>query len=180
VHLAREAGIPVINMDLIAGLPGETTSDFSDTLDQVLPLLPDNLTLHCLAVKRAARLREEEGDIHFSQAAQATSMLDLGKERLTGAGYRPYYLYRQKQMAGGNENTGYAFPGTEGIYNIRIMEENQTILALGAGGISKAYFPAENRLERAANVADARLYMKRFDEMLARKQELIFRRYETC
>ena len=94
-----------------------------------------------------------------------------GEKILAENGYRPYYLYRQKHMAGSFENVGYCKPGTEGIYNIRIMEEMQTIVALGAGGISKAYYPLENRLERVANVTNYEIYIDRLDEMLDRKKK---------
>ncbi len=101
-------------------------------------------------------------------------MLDQAKEMLGQTGYEPYYLYRQKQMTGNFENVGYAKGDTAGIYNIRIMEEAQTIVALGAGGISKAYYPGENRLERIPNVSNYEIYIERLSEMLQRKEENLF------
>ena len=101
-------------------------------------------------------------------------MLDRAKEMLDQAGYKPYYLYRQKQMTGNFENVGYAKGDTAGIYNIRIMEEAQTIVALGAGGISKKYYSRDDRLERVANVSNYEIYIERLDEMLQRKEENLF------
>jgi hypothetical protein len=104
-------------------------------------------------------------------------MLEDGKQRLREAGYLPYYLYRQKQMAGSLENVGYCLPKFDGLYNIRVMEENQTIIAMGAGGISKAYFPEENRLERIPNVSNYQIYIERLEEMILRKENNLFRRF---
>ncbi len=98
-------------------------------------------------------------------------MLSMAAELLSQAGYRPYYLYRQKHMSGNFENVGYAKPGTESIYNIRIMEEDQTIVAMGAGGISKVYYPQENRLERIPNVSNYEIYIERINEMIERKKK---------
>ena len=102
-------------------------------------------------------------------------MLKIAREKLKEAGFRPYYLYRQKHMAGAFENVGYCKDDTPSIYNIRIMEEKQTILALGAGGISKMYYPAENRLERVPNVSNYEIYISRLEEMLDRKEQNIFK-----
>lgn len=175
-RLAKEAGISVLNMDMIAGLPEETPEDFLESLRQVMALRPENITVHTLAVKRASKLREIDSDYCYHQGGRVRTMLEQGQKLLTGAGYRPYYLYRQKQMAGNFENVGYALPGTESVYNIRIMEENQTILALGAGGISKVWYPEENRLERIPNVSNYEIYIQRLDEMLERKRHGIFTR----
>ena len=101
-------------------------------------------------------------------------MLDISRNVLTEAGFRPYYLYRQKHMAGAMENVGYCRDNTPCLYNIRIMEERQTILALGAGGISKMYYPDENRLERIPNVSNYEIYISRIDEMMERKDKNIF------
>lgn len=179
-NIARSAGIKVINTDVIAGLPGETTADFAATLEEILSLRPQNVTVHSLAMKRASRLTGENSNFHHDQATVVAEMLDHGQEALEAGGYTPYYLYRQKQMAGSLENVGYCLPGTENIYNVRIMEENQTIVAVGAGGISKAYYPAENRLERIPNVSNYEVYIQRLDEMITRKEQELFRRFETC
>ena len=173
-------GIPIVNADLIAGLPEETPDDFSKTMDAILALDPENITIHTLAVKRASRLVEVDKDFHYKQGETVKQMLDIAKQKLKDAGFRPYYLYRQKHMAGAFENVGYCQNNTPCIYNIRIMEEKQTILALGAGGISKMYYPEENRLERVPNVSNYEIYISRLQEMLNRKEEKIFKEVERC
>ncbi|MBQ6900484.1 MAG: coproporphyrinogen dehydrogenase HemZ [Firmicutes bacterium] len=167
-------GIPMVNADLIAGLPEEEPEDFENTMERILALDPENITVHTLAVKRASRLIDVDKDFHFKQAERVKRMLDIAKEKLKNAGFRPYYLYRQKNMAGSFENVGYCKEGTPCIYNIRIMEEKQTIIALGAGGISKMYYPEENRLERVPNVSNYEIYISRLEEMLERKEKNIF------
>ena len=101
-------------------------------------------------------------------------MLAISKDMLRKSGYRPYYLYRQKHMAGALENIGYCKDDTPCVYNIRIMDESQSILALGAGGISKKYYPHENRLERVPNVSNYQIYIERIDEMIDRKRKNFF------
>ncbi len=172
--------IPIVNADLIAGLPEETPDDFLQTMDAILALDPENITVHTLAVKRASRLVEVDKDFHYKQGETVKKMLDIAKKKLKEAGFRPYYLYRQKHMAGAFENVGYCQNDTPCIYNIRIMEEKQTILALGAGGISKMYYPEENRLERVPNVSNYEIYISRLQEMLNRKEEKIFKEVERC
>ena len=171
---AQDIGFKVINADLIAGLPGEEPGDFLDSLNRIIALSPENITVHTLAVKRASRLKEMDEDYSYHHGGKVRDMLDLGREALYEHGFIPYYLYRQKQMAGNLENVGYSLPGKEGIYNIRIMEENQTILALGAGGISKVWYSDENRLERVPNVSNYEIYIERIEEMIQRKKEGIF------
>ena len=173
--LARAEGIDIINMDVIAGLPEETPEDFAETVKAVTEFAPENITVHTLAVKRASKLNEIDKDYHYRQGYNVREMLYRGKEILKDKGYTPYYLYRQKHMAGGFENTGWCLDGTEGVYNIRIMEEKQTILALGAGGITKVYYPGDNRIERIPNVTNYEQYMSRIDEMIERKKENLFR-----
>ncbi len=173
-QLARAVEIQMINTDVIAGLPEENVDDFVYTLNRVLALAPENITVHTLALKRASRLKEIDSDYPYKQGEIVKEMLDFAKERLSREGYRPYYLYRQKQMTGNFENVGYARGDTEGVYNIRIMEEAQTIIALGAGGISKVWYPKENRLERIANVSNYQIYIQRLSEMLQRKEEKLF------
>ena len=175
---AKSFGFKSINADIIAGLPEEDVTDFTDTLTRVMNLGADNITVHCLAVKRASRLIEEDPDFHYRQGETVGRMLAGSRRILTEAGYRPYYLYRQKHMAGAGENTGWCRPGTEGIYNMRIMDEHQSNIALGAGGISKIYYPAENRLERVANVTNYEQYIDRIDEMIKRKEDNIFTEVE--
>jgi oxygen-independent coproporphyrinogen-3 oxidase len=176
---ARKAGIPVINADVIAGLPGETREDFSDTLQQLCALGPENITLHTLAVKRASRLIELDSQFHYRRSLVVRDMMADGLSFLQQQGYVPYYLYRQKHMAGALENIGFSKDGTDNIYNIRMMDEHQTIIALGAGGISKVYYPGENRLERVANVSNYPLYIQRIEEMIQRKRINLFQEVET-
>ena len=168
--LAQQAGISIVNADLITGLPEETPEDFRDSLSEVIALGPENVTVHTLAVKKASRMIEEDPRIALRQADNVRQMLQDADRMLTEAGFEPYYMYRQKHMAGNFENVGWCRPGTASLYNIRIMEEDQTIVAMGAGAISKVYFPAENRLERVPNVSNYEIYIERIDEMIARKE----------
>jgi oxygen-independent coproporphyrinogen-3 oxidase len=179
-EIAENAGVDIINTDIIAGLPGETLKEFAATLDEILTFYPKNITVHSLAMKRTSRLTEENKNFHFEQAEVVAKMLEYSEKLLLAYHYTPYYMYRQKQMAGSLENIGYCTIGTESIYNIRIMEENQTIIALGAGGISKAYDPIENRLDRIANVSNYEIYIERLDDMILRKENDLFRRFELC
>lgn len=170
-QLAREVGFSNINMDLILGLPGETLDDVKRTMERIQQLHPDNLTVHSLALKRAAKLnicRDEYKDFKIEITPEHGHVTEAGARAM---GMVPYYLYRQKNMAGNFENVGYGLPGKEGIYNILIMEEKQTILALGAGSISKRVFP-DGRIERCENVKDVAQYMERIDEMIERKRKL--------
>ena len=171
--LAREVGFDNINMDLIVGLPEETIEDVRETMRQLEELDPDNITVHSLAIKRAARLRmqkEQYENLHIENTAQT---IDLTAECCHEMGLEPYYLYRQKNMAGNFENVGYAKPGKAGVYNILIMEEKQTIMALGAGATTKVVFEDGKRIERVGNVKDITNYLDRVDEMVERKRELL-------
>ena len=170
-RLAREVGFDNINMDLILGLPGELEEDVQRTIDKVVELAPDSLTVHSLAIKRASRLNQwiqENGVSMLHNTDETMKIAAAGAEKL---GMKPYYLYRQKNMSGNFENTGYARPGKYGLYNILIMEEKQTIVALGAGSITKRVFP-DGRIERCDNVKDVALYIEKIDEMIERKQML--------
>lgn len=168
-RMAREEGHTNINMDLIIGLPGETADDVAYTLGRIGPLAPDSLTVHALAIKRAARLKLHLDELKELLPTDAVRMQELTAAYAADHGYEPYYLYRQKNITDNLENTGYARPGMEGLYNILIMEEKQTILALGAAGSSKFVFPEENRIERVENVKYVVDYIERIDEMLERK-----------
>ncbi len=170
--LARKMGFDNINMDLIVGLPNETLLDVEETLQQVAKLSPDNLTVHSLALKRAARLtmfREEYQGLSFENTWET---IDLTARYAKEMGMAPYYLYRQKNMAGNFENVGYAKEGKAGIYNVLIMEEKQTIVAVGAGSISKRVYP-DGRIERCENVKDVSQYIARIGEMIERKTTLL-------
>ncbi len=172
---ARDFGFDVINMDLIMGLPGENISDFENSLIIVSDLKPENITVHSLAVKRSSKLKETDPKFNYKVSELTCGMLDLSRKILTEKGYSPYYLYRQKQISGNLENTGYCLSGFESCYNIKIMEENQTVLALGAGGISKIYYSEENRLERIANVSNYEIYIERINDMINRKEKGFFK-----
>lgn len=168
--LARECGYDNINMDLIVGLPGEDISMVENTLKEVHRLGPDSLTVHSLAVKRAARLnmfRDQYQEMTFENNQE---IMDLTMKTAYEMGMGPYYLYRQKNMKGNFENVGYAKVDKAGIYNILIMEEKQPIIALGAGGSSKLVFDHGKRIERVENVKDVSNYITRIDEMIERKR----------
>lgn len=170
--LAREAGFSNINMDLILGLPGETAEDVRNTMAEIKKLAPDSLTVHSLAIKRASRLNRwiEENGISLLNNTEET--MGITMEGAREMGLFPYYLYRQKNMSGNFENVGYAKEGKFGIYNILIMEEKQTIVALGAGSISKRVY-TDGRIERCDNVKDVGLYIEKIDEMIGRKRRLL-------
>ena len=170
-ELARSMGFTDINMDLIAALPDEDMDVFERSMRGVCDLAPDSVTVHTLAIKRASKLHEK----NYTQvdADQAAGMVEKARDMATEAGYKPYYLYRQKYMAGNLENVGYAKPGKACLYNIDVMEETTHNLALGAGAISKWIFPEHRRIERAANVRNIELYIQRVDEMVERKREMI-------
>ena len=169
--LARKMGFDNINMDLILGLPEETIEDVRDTMERMKELAPDNLTVHSLAVKRAARLRMFREENQNMQLHNSREMIDLTERYAKEMGMEPYYLYRQKNMAGNFENVGYARPGKAGIYNILIMEEKQSIMAVGAGASTKYVFDHGARIERTENVKDIKNYLERIDEMIKRKQQ---------
>lgn len=174
-HLARELGFDNINMDLIAGLPGENAEDMRDTLRQIEELSPDSLTVHSLAIKRAARMAQEQPvrDLH----TEITEMVEDAAKTAEKLGLVPYYLYRQKNIAGNFENVGYAKADKAEIYNILIMEEKQTIYAAGAGATTKIVLPEkiktengkETNLIRIENVKNIEEYIARIDEMIKRK-----------
>lgn len=174
-HLARKAGHDNINMDLIVGLPGETPEYVEHTLKEIEQLNPDSLTIHSLVMKRAAMLNIHKEEYEDQVSVSMDQMLQCGSDFAKHQGYEPYYMYRQKNTTGNaksanQENVGYAKPGKEGIYNILIMEEKQTILALGAGASSKFVFLDEGRVERVENVKSLQDYINRIDEMIYRKQ----------
>ena len=171
-HMARELGFDNINMDLIMGLPEENLDDVKHTLEEIEALRPDSLTVHSLAIKRAARLnmfKEEYGDLKISNTPEMIALSEACARRM---GMEPYYLYRQKNMAGNFENVGYSLPGKACLYNILIMEEQQTIIGCGAGTTTKKIFSG-NRLERCENVKDVASYIERIDEMIERKEKLL-------
>lgn len=173
-RLARDCGFDNINMDLIIGLPGETEEHIKRTMDEVAALAPDSLTVHSLAIKRAANLNIFWEKYKAYSMINTDDIINMTADCAAAMGMEPYYLYRQKNMAGNFENVGYSKPGREGIYNILIMEEKQTIMAVGAGASTKVVFPEENRIERVENVKDVRTYIENVDEMIDRKRRFFY------
>lgn len=172
--LAREVGHRNINMDLIAGLPGETEADMESTLRQVEALHPDSLTVHTLAIKRSSRLNLENAPL--PDGRMVARMTELGAACADRLAMQPYYLYRQKHMAGQQQNVGYACNGLACLYNVDIMEETTSILAMGAGAISKRVFPDRQlRIVRAPNVSNVGEYTARVEEMMQRKRSLFIK-----
>lgn len=169
--LARQAGFTNINMDMILGLPGETKEDVAATIEALKALSPDSLTVHSLAIKRASHLREWIDKHGLSMLQNTQETMRIAADGAAAMAMKPYYLYRQKNMAGNFENVGYAREGCYGFYNILIMEEVQTIVALGAGAISKRIYP-DGRIERSENVKEVALYMEKLGEMIERKRRL--------
>lgn len=168
--LARNLGFRNINMDLIAGLPGETPEMFAQTVAWALAMKPESLTVHTLSIKRSSDMYRFSDVVPSGNMVE--EMVDEARKRLTGSGYRPYYLYRQKHMAGNLENIGYALPGNECLYNIDMMEDATTVLAAGAGAISKLVSPGRKQILRAPNIKDADGYINRVEEMIERKNAL--------
>ncbi|WP_026490589.1 coproporphyrinogen dehydrogenase HemZ [Butyrivibrio sp. XPD2002] len=170
-NMAREEGFDNINMDIILGLPGETEEDVKHTMHEIEKLGPDDLTVHSLSVKRGSRLAEHIRNNGFFVAGDTGRMMKIAKEGASKMGLTPYYLYRQKNISGNLENTGYAREGKAGIYNILMMEEVQSIVALGAGTVTKRVY-GDGRIERCDNVKDVTLYMNSIDDMIDRKRRL--------
>jgi len=166
--LVKKYGFDV-NMDLIAGLPEESFDDFKSSVDRAISLDPENVTIHTLCLKKGSRLKESTERLDVADVGQ---MVDYGHSALERAGYFPYYLYRQKYMAGNLENTGYAKAGKACVYNIDIMEEIASIVACGANGISKKVFPSEGRIERLAAPKDIATYLNKVEEILCEKNKL--------
>lgn len=174
---ARLLGFDNINMDLIAGLPSEDAADMADTLEKILALDPESLTVHALSIKRRARMESQ-----YTKGEEVHKMIDLAAQAAMQAGFEPYYLYRQKSIAGNFENVGYAKPGKEGIYNILTMEEVQSIYGLGAGADTKVVLdhavPNPSRggkpgnILRCSNVKDVEEYIRNVEKMVRRKEQL--------
>lgn len=170
-QLARELGFDNINMDMILGLPGEGVEEVKHTMEVIKELKPDSLTVHSLAIKRASKLAQWIRENGMEELHNTDETMAIAEKTAREIGLVPYYLYRQKNMSGNFENVGYAAPGKFGVYNVLIMEEKQTIVALGAGSITKRVFP-DGRIERCENVKDIEQYLSRIDEMIERKREL--------
>lgn len=171
-HLAKESGIDVINMDMILGLPGESTEDVRFTLDRIVEFKPENLTVHSLAMKSKAPLvLEKDKYVDFSMENPDENMM-LAREYAGRLELLPYYLYRQRNMVGNGENIGFAKEGTEGLYNILIMEELHSIYSAGAGAITKIVKTKGTLNKRIENVKDVKEYISRIDEMIKRKVDI--------
>lgn len=170
--LARRCGLPNINTDLIAGLPGDTVEGFSKTMDGILDLDPESVTVHTLCLKRASNLvLQQRADYETSQPA--AKMIAMAGKRLSATEYLPYYLYRQSRAVSNQENTGWAKPGNEGLYNVYIMDETHTIIGCGAGAVTKLKVPDSDQLSRIFNYKFPYEYIARFEEMIARKEQVI-------
>jgi oxygen-independent coproporphyrinogen-3 oxidase len=164
---ARAAGGLAVNMDLIAGLPGDSVSGFRQTVDQVIALDPENITVHTLALKRGARLRQE--DVVLPDGQTVAQMLDYAWQALRQGGYRPYYLYRQKFMSGSFENVGWCKPGYVSEYNIAMMEELHTVLSLGAGGVTKTI--GDGTVRRLSNPKYPQEYLRDIEKVTQEKRD---------
>ena len=147
-EIAKNSGIPHINTDLIAGLPGEGFLSFSCSVDRLVELRPDNITVHTLCVKNAADFSKIQSEIHRKNVRDVTKCIDYSQIATKNAGYSPYYIYRQKNAVGNLENVGFALPGTEGKYNVYMMDEIQTIFAVGAGAVSKLVSLEKSQIKR--------------------------------
>ena len=175
-NLARRLGFDNINMDIIVGLPGEGIEEIEITCREIAKLKPESFTVHGMSIKRASKLHEAIiNNKYFNKVAleELDKMFNHTRKTAEQLGMIPYYLYRQKNMVGNMENIGYTNKGLECIYNIKIMEENQTIIALGADAATKVVFPEENRIERFANLKDVGEYVKRIDELISGKIALL-------
>ena len=174
--MARTCGFDNINMDFILGLPDETQEDVRNSMEWVERLKPDSLTIHSLALKRASRLNILKEQYKQYAIENSDDIMEITRRTAKTLGLNPYYLYRQKNMAGNLENTGYAKDGKAGIYNILIMEEKQTILAAGAGSSTKMVHPGGRKITRIENVKDVDLYISDIDKMIERKRSFFERR----
>ncbi|PKM51871.1 MAG: coproporphyrinogen dehydrogenase HemZ [Firmicutes bacterium HGW-Firmicutes-7] len=168
--MAKDIGFKTINMDLIVGLPSETTEDVKNTIEQIKKISPNNLTVHTMAIKRGSQLNDHEHIYTYASAESIEEMLNITSEGALSIGLEPYYLYRQKHMVGNFENIGYAKKGHECTYNVEIIEEKTNILALGVGGITKIVTQGGKKIERIENVKDVEGYISRIDEMIDRKR----------
>lgn len=170
--LVRRAGGLLVNMDLIAGLPADSPQGFRRTLDRVLELAPENITVHTLALKRGSALNAEGPGRSLPSPDQVSEMLDYAWRSLREKGYQPYYLYRQKFMSGSFENVGWCTPGCASVYNICMMEELQSILSLGAGGVTKLVDVQSGHIERRTNPKYPQDYLRRVEDICHEKEEL--------
>ncbi|XJZ28097.1 coproporphyrinogen III oxidase [Bacillota bacterium Lsc_1132] len=172
-HLARSMGMNNINMDLIIGLPGEGTSEFSYTLAETEKLMPESLTVHTLSFKRASEMTKNKQKYKVADRGEVEEMMGLAEAWTAQHGYKPYYLYRQKNILGNLENVGYSLPNQESIYNIMIMEEMQTIIGLGCGASSKFIHPETGEITHFANPKDPKSYNDSFEAYTTEKIKIL-------
>jgi len=185
-YMAKELGFNNINTDFILGLPNEDINDIRDNMEKLTEITPENVTIHSLALKRAARLNIFKDDYNEYSFVNNGEIMNLVDEYMDKMNLRPYYLYRQKNIAGNMENTGYAKPGHEGIYNMLIMEEKQSIYAAGAGGVTKLVKQnkeinravktnklsnSENIIQRVDSVKNVDIYLERLEELMDKKKK---------
>ena len=171
-QLAKKYGFD-INIDLIAGLAGETPEDFAFSVDTAIGLNPENITVHTLSLKSGAKLKEKTKKLNVAGIGE---MISLSRDKLSKAGYEPYYLYRQKYQAGGLENVGWAKPDKACVYNIDVMEEITDNIAVGANAISKKLFGEEDRIERYASPKDIPTYIRKVDKIISERNDLFNQR----
>ncbi|GAA4705502.1 coproporphyrinogen III oxidase [Brevibacillus fulvus] len=177
-HLAMEMGLTNINMDLIIGLPNEGMHELEHSLREVEKLKPASLTVHTLSFKRASEMTQNKERYKVASRDEIRKMMNLAEQWTSANGYRPYYLYRQKNILGNLENVGYAQPGQESIYNIMIMEEAQTILGLGCGAVSKLIPPGSDKLTRWPNPKDPKTYNETYRQLTEAKLRDLDQLYE--
>ena len=176
-ELAKKSGIKIINTDLIAGLPGEGFGSFSDTVERMINLKPENLTIHTLCIKSAADYGQQLRGVR-SLKGEVSKCVDYAQASAKNAGYIPYYIYRQKNTVENLENVGFALPGTEGLYNIYMMEEIHSIFAIGAGAVSKLVSKDRSKIERIFNFKYPFEYLKEDDLRTSEREKKIFDFYE--
>lgn len=175
-NMARKLGFDNINMDIIVGLPGEGIEEIEKTCDSIFELNPDNITIHGLSIKRASRLYEDiinKKDYSIAPHEELIKMYNKTASLAENLQMKPYYMYRQKNMVGNMENIGYCKQNKEGIYNIQMIEDKQTIIACGADAVTKVVYPVNNKIERTTNVKDVREYINRIEEMVNKKIQLL-------
>ena len=172
-ELARKVGHKHINTDIILGLPEEGEKEVIATLEGLEKLSPESITVHTLAVKRASRLKETLENYSMTEAEKMDKLINISREYTEKMDMLPYYMYRQKNMVGNFENVGYCKENCQCIYNVAIMEEKQSILALGAGASTKLLLREKNQIERVFNVKSVDDYINRIDEMIERKNSAI-------
>ena len=170
-EIASNSGIRDINVDLIAGLPGDDFKNFSETVDKIIELKPSNITVHTFCVKKASDALRNNSDVYSLSGGDAAKSVSYSQLKAKFAGYKPYYMYRQKNTVGNLENVGFALEGHEGLYNIYMMEEVHTILSLGGGGMNKVNFP-DGSLKRFHNPKFPEQYIEMLDDVLRQKEEM--------